>query len=107
MRCPKANQVRLVSAVDGVDSVIYRSVHDGKAAAGVSGCGLCARGADNNQECLIPLHYLAHRLRRLGLAGATLAAASAATVAPAKNRVFIFDLTRVDMSGSPSQSTRL
>jgi len=44
MRCPKANQVRLVSAVDGVDSVIYRSVHDGKAAGGVNGCEAVRQG---------------------------------------------------------------
>jgi hypothetical protein len=35
----------------------------------MNGCGLYARGADNNQECLIPLHYLAHRFRRLGHCG--------------------------------------
>ena len=69
MRRSKANQVRLVSAVDGVDSVIYRSVHDGKAARGMDGSRLRAGGADNHQKCLIPLYYLARRLRRLGHCG--------------------------------------
>ena len=107
MRCPKANQVRLVSAVDGVDSVIYRSVHDGKAAGGVNGWGLCTRGANNNQECLIPLHYLAHRLRRLGHCGRKVGAGQRGNNRTGKEEGFHFDPTRVDMSGSASRSTRL
>jgi hypothetical protein len=66
MRCAKANQVRLVSAFDGVDSVIYRGVHDRKAARGMDGSRLRAGGADNHQKCSIPLHYLAHWFRRFG-----------------------------------------
>jgi hypothetical protein len=35
----------------------------------MDGSRLRAGGADNHQKCLIPLHYLAHRLRRLGHCG--------------------------------------
>jgi hypothetical protein len=66
MRSAQSNQVRFMSSVDGVDSVIYRAVHGGKAAGGVDGCRLRARGADNDEKCSIPLHHLAHGFRRLG-----------------------------------------
>ena len=53
-----------MSSVDGVDGVIYRAVHGVKAAGGVDGCRLRARGADNDEKCSIPLHHLGHGFRR-------------------------------------------
>jgi len=58
-----------MGSVDGVDGVIYRGVHDGKAAGGMDGSRLRTGGADNQKKCSIPLHNLAHRLRRLGHCG--------------------------------------
>jgi hypothetical protein len=56
---------RAYGSMDGVDGVIYRAVHNSKAAGRVDGRGLRAREANNNQKCSVPLRHLANRFRRL------------------------------------------
>jgi hypothetical protein len=69
MRCAKPNRVGLMAPVNGVYGVIYRGMHNGKAAGGVDGCRLLASGADDDQKCSVPLHHLANRFRSLRRCG--------------------------------------
>ena len=41
-----------MGSIDGIYGVIYRGMHNGKAAGGVNGCRLRARGANNDQSVL-------------------------------------------------------
>jgi hypothetical protein len=65
----EANQIGFVGASDGIDRVVYRGMHDGKAAGGVDCCGLRAWGADDHQKCSVPLDHLAHRFGCVGHCG--------------------------------------
>src|SRR6266704_2167560 len=51
----KANQVRLMGPGDGVNRVINRGMHEGKAAGGVVGGWLRTRRANNRQKYSVPL----------------------------------------------------
>src|SRR5258708_31913697 len=62
------NQIRLMSSVNGVDRIVNGGVHEGKAAGRVNGCRLSAMGADEHEQCFVPLQHRVSGLVR----GATL-----------------------------------
>src|SRR6266566_652901 len=60
----KANQIRLVSTINRIDSVIDCSMHNGEATGWVNGCWLRARRPHNDEKYSVPLDNRVQRLSR-------------------------------------------
>src|SRR5580693_7902017 len=83
-------------AHDTVDRVVYRSVHDRKAAGRVNSCRLRAWVRTITRSVLFHWTTWLTGFVTWAIAGARVAAASTATAVAARNMSLISDLTRVD-----------